>query len=288
MQRGLDHVVLAVHDLEAAVARYGAFGFTTTPRGEHPWGTDNSLIQLDGNFLELLTISRPERIAEPAPDRFSFGAFNRDFLARREGLSMLVFESRDARADRDAFRARGLDTYAPFDFERHAPLPDGSTAKVGFSLAFVTDRRLPEAAFFTCQQHAPQHFWKPEYQRHPNGARQLVEVVMVADDPPALADLYAGLQTPSAVRVRNGTVDVATGRGTVSVVTSTAFCHRFGHEPAAGGGPRFAACAVAVSDLEAAAALLARNEVPHARCDAMVTIAPEHGFGVTMALVQGA
>jgi Glyoxalase-like domain len=287
MQRGIDHLVLCVRDLGAAMERYSAFGFTTTPRAEHPWGTDNSLVQFDGNFLELLTVARPERIVEPAPGDFSFGACNRDFLAKREGLSMLVFEGHDARADRDAFRANGLDTYAPFDFERLARLPDGSQAKVGFSLAFVTDARLPEAAFFTCQQHAPQHFWNPDYQRHANGARQVVELVMVADDPPLLADLYAGLQEPAAVRVRDGCLCVSTGRGDVTVLTPAAFRHRLGHDPVVGIGPRFAACTVAVTELGAATTLLERNEVPHARRDSMVTIEPEHAFGVTLVLVQG-
>lgn len=275
MQRGIDHLVLCVRDLEAAAARYSAFGFTTTPRAEHPWGTDNRLVQLDGNFLELLTVARTERIVEPTPGDFSFGAFNRDFLAKREGLSMLVFESHDARADRDAFRASGLDTYAPFDFERLAQLPDGSKAKVDFSLAFVTDARLVEAAFFTCQQHAPEHFWKPDYQRHANGARQVVEVIMVAEDPPSLADLYAGLQEPAAVRVRDGSLGVSTGRGAVTVVTPAAFRNRFSHGPVAGIGPRFAAYTVAVTELGAATALLERNEVRHARHGGMVTIAPE-------------
>ena len=32
MQRGIDHLALCVRDLEAAAARYSAFGFTTTPR----------------------------------------------------------------------------------------------------------------------------------------------------------------------------------------------------------------------------------------------------------------
>jgi hypothetical protein len=287
MQRGIDHLVLCVRDLGAAMARFSAFGFTTTPRAEHSWGTDNSLVQLDGNFLELLTVARPERIVEPAPGDFSFGAFNRDFLAKREGPSMLVFEGHDARADREAFRANSLDTYAPFDFARLARLPDGSHAKVGFSLAFVTDVRLPEAAFFTCQQHAPQHFWKPDYQRHANGARQIVEVIMVADDPPTLADLYARLQEPEALRSDDSSLCVSTGRGDVTVLTPAVFRDRFGHDPVVGVGPRFAACAVAVTELGAAMALLERNEVPHARRHGMVTIEPEHAFGVTLGLVRG-
>ena len=40
---------------------------------------------------------------------------------------------------------------------------------------------MPGIAFFTCQQrHAPELFWKPDYQRHPNGALRVVEIVMSA------------------------------------------------------------------------------------------------------------
>ena len=47
---------------------------------------------------------------------FSFSAFNRDFLARDEGFSMLVLGTPDAVADIAAWRAAGLKTYPPFDF----------------------------------------------------------------------------------------------------------------------------------------------------------------------------
>ena len=86
------------------------------------------------------------------------------FAAAMLLLTMLVVTRSQA-----AFTASGLDTYAPFHFERQAKLPDGSSARVAFSLAFVTHKKMPEAVFFTCQQHAPQYFWKPEYQKH--GAR---------------------------------------------------------------------------------------------------------------------
>ena len=38
---------------------------------------------------------------------------------------MMVFASDDARADIRSFSAAGLPTFAPFDFERLAQLPDG-------------------------------------------------------------------------------------------------------------------------------------------------------------------
>ena len=114
MTRGIDHLVLVVRDLEKAHAFYAALGFTLTPRAVHPWGTTNHLAQLRGCFLELLAVPEPGKIAPAKPGEFGFGAFNRDFLARREGMSMLVFESHDARRDQAEFASCGLQTYAPF------------------------------------------------------------------------------------------------------------------------------------------------------------------------------
>ena len=52
MTRGIDHLVLAVRDLEKARTFYQRLGFTLTPRAQHPWGTANHLAQLNGCFLE--------------------------------------------------------------------------------------------------------------------------------------------------------------------------------------------------------------------------------------------
>ena len=92
MPRGIDHLVIAVRDLDAARAAYRRLGFTLTPEARHPFGTKNSLVQLDGAFLELVAIADPALIPEPTAQRFSFAAFNRDFLSRRAGLSMLVLK----------------------------------------------------------------------------------------------------------------------------------------------------------------------------------------------------
>jgi catechol 2,3-dioxygenase-like lactoylglutathione lyase family enzyme len=241
-KRGVDHVVLCVRDLDAAVARYNALGFTTTPRAEHPWGTANALVQLDGNFIELLAIAEPEKVQAASFGGFSFGGFCQRFTDRHEGMAMLVFEGADARAEQAEFAAAGLDTYPPFDFSRSAKLPDGGEAIVGFSLAFVTHPAMKEAAFFTCQQHAPEHFWKPDYQKHANGAQQIRRVVMVADAPASYADLFSGLQSPGAVTIADQALTVSTNRGVVEVLTPTAFSAAWpGADcPDASHGPRFA------------------------------------------------
>jgi len=267
MTRGIDHLVLAVRDLDKARAFYETLGFTLTPRAQHPWGTANHLVQMNGCFLEILGIADPAKIPAHKPGEFSFGAHNRDFLAAREGMSMLVFQSHDARRDQAEFAASGLHTYAPFDFGREAKLPDGGTAHVAFSLAFVTDPRMPDSAFFTCQQHAPQYFWKREYQAHANGARTIAEAIMVAPEPPALTSFFAKLQGTVSVRVNDGTLGVATARGRITVLTAEAFDRRFPDDGARAADapptPYFAAFSIACSDIEAAANLLSRNGVDH-------------------------
>src|SRR5665213_4564899 len=94
--RDIDHLVLAVRDINAARATYDRLGFTLTPVARHPFGTENSLVQMQGSYLELLAVADPAAIVEATETRFSFGAFNRDYLKSREGLSMLVLRSADA------------------------------------------------------------------------------------------------------------------------------------------------------------------------------------------------
>jgi hypothetical protein len=209
--RRIDHVVLAGDDLDATARRYEALGFTLTPRARHDdrMGTSNRLAQLPGgNFIELLEVDRPGAL-EPhdlsaSPPRFGFGAHNRDFVARGSGISMLVLAGTDNRADAEAFRRAGIDTYAPFDFERQATLPDGSRVTVGFGLAFATSPLMPRIGFFTCHNRTPEHFWKPAFQEHANGARRIAAVYLVAEAPARHRDFLSALTGGSPEAIEGG------------------------------------------------------------------------------------
>lgn len=56
MSLQLDHIVIAVSDLETAIADYTAAGFTVQPGGEHPGrSTHNALVVFaDGSYFELI------------------------------------------------------------------------------------------------------------------------------------------------------------------------------------------------------------------------------------------
>jgi catechol 2,3-dioxygenase-like lactoylglutathione lyase family enzyme len=206
--RAIDHVVLAVRDLDRAAATYGGLGFTLTPRAMHEdrMGTSNRLAQFQGrNFIELLEVDRPDRLQphdlDGNPPFFSFGDHNRLALKEREGPSMLVFASNDARADLIRFQAAGLHA-AAFDFERQAVLPDGSKVTVSFSLAFAWSPDMSKVGFFSCQNRAQQYFWKPQYQAHANGARSIASVYLASPEPERdarfIGNMFGGEVSPVA------------------------------------------------------------------------------------------
>jgi hypothetical protein len=96
---------------------------------------------------------------------------------------MMVFKSGNARTDMSSFAASGLPTFAPFDFERLAKMPDGTEATVAFSLAFVQSPDMPRVAFFVSENRAQSYFWKPEFQSHVNGANGIVAVYLSSPAP---------------------------------------------------------------------------------------------------------
>ena len=64
----LDHLVLAVADLDAAAAALRErTGLAAVPGGEHPaWGTRNAIVGLGSAYLELVAVADPARARESA------------------------------------------------------------------------------------------------------------------------------------------------------------------------------------------------------------------------------
>lgn len=285
MARGIDHLVIAVHGFERARHVYGRLGFTLTPVARHPFGTQNSLVQLRGSFLELLSVVEPDEFPVPPPGGFSFPRFNHRFLERHEGISMLVLDSQDAEADAREFAAAGIQSYVPFEFGRDARQPDGSEARIGFRLAFASDPFIPEAGFFTCQQLAPQHFWKPDFQRHANTAVDIAELLMVSAAPSdhhAFFEAFAGTRDVHATSMG---LRIETARGTIRIDTPDAVRAVWGDAiPLADfRTPRFAGVVVGVRDLAAAQGCLDRAGIPHDKRGNRLVVAAGEAMGAAIA-----
>jgi len=248
--RGLNHLVLTGHDLDAMGDHYQSLGFTLAPRGRHPFGTDNAVIQLHGCYLELLTVARPQDVPEHGAKSFSFAAFNRDYLARHEGFAMLVFDTQDARADIAAWQKAGLKTFDPFDFQRGATLPNGEDITVGFSLAFTRAPEAPWIGLFACQHYRPDYYEQARYLAHENGAESVHEVWISGDGALDLAGFMAKLTGLEARQEGNDKIVFATRTGNLGLATPQAFAAAFGEAlPHPEDGPHLAGYTIACRDL---------------------------------------
>jgi hypothetical protein len=288
MARGLDHIVHAVRDLDAAAGLYRRLGFQVGSRNTHPraWGTQNHVVQLSGTYIELLGLADTTGIAPHAPRFFSFGAFNRDFLARDEGLAMLVLEGRGA-ADAAEFRDAGIGDFELFEFEREGRRPDGTPIQLAFALAFAADPRSPDSAFFTSQHRYPENFWNPAFQVHPNTATSVAGVVLVADHPGdhhAFLEAFTGQRDVGATRTG---IAVRTPRGKIEVMVPETFRDQFGAEPpATNRGARLAALRFAVRDLKTLERGLRVEGLPSSSRMGHTIVGPGTALGATLVFEQ--
>ncbi|MBT1509056.1 VOC family protein [Bradyrhizobium sp. SRL28] len=285
MPRRLDHLVICVRDLAQAALDWRTLGFNLTPTGVLPFGVSNHLAMFENNFLELLAVTDAAAVTPVAPDRFSFGAHNRDFLATAEGMSMLALHSADAHADAARFRANHIGAYAPLDFGRDKVLPGGGTTRLEFSLAFATDPAMPGIAFFTCQQrHPPERFWNPEYQRHPNGALRVIEVVMSAPEPAAHRGFLERF-TESTAELVPGRLTVGESGDRITVLGPAEIARRL-PDLAGDTSPRFCAARLAVTDLDATKRVLESNGVDFEIAGAVLLVPPAASHGLALEFVE--
>jgi Glyoxalase-like domain len=267
MPRAIDHVVIPTLDLAAQATLYRRLGFQVGARNRHPWGTENHIVQFDGAFLELIGLGEGFEAPASDPRVFSFARFVAEFLARREGLAMLVLRSSDAEADRRAFVAKGLGNFQRFDFARRAQRPDGASVDVAFSLAFASCAALPQTGFFVCQQHFPENFWSREAQVHPNGASAISGVVITHEAPGEIVEFLSGFVDAPPKPIAGG-FSVAS----IECLTPDAFSRRFGAGAPGAEGHGLAATRIAVADIAATATFLAERGVAFTRHDEMLIV----------------
>lgn len=283
MTRRIDHLVIAVHDLDKAAGFYQRLGFLVGARNRHSWGTENRLVQFPGTFLELITVGEGAQIPPHKPGHFSFGAFVRDYLRDREGLAMLVLESQDAKADAANFAQKGIGPFEPFHFERTGRKPDGSETKVAFTLAFAELEGAPRAGFFVSQHHYPENFWNPAFQAHENKATGLATVALAVPEPDEcekfITDFTGAIPTSPALhdlsfRLADAHLDVMTpddaAESYVSVETEL-------------DQPSFVAFCVRVEDIALQAKRLDAAEVPYQHVGSRLVVPASAAFGVAIA-----
>jgi hypothetical protein len=283
MPHGLDHIVHAVRDLDAAAEFYSSAGFTVGARNRHSWGTHNRIVQLKNCYIEILEVAEPRKIVPHGARSFSFGAFNRDFLASREGFSMLILNSSNAVDDARSFEGSGIANSKVFDFAREGTKPDGTPVKLAFSLAFAGDPASPNVRFAVCQHHFPENFWDPVFQTHANGAGDVPGVAMVAENP---ADHHIFLKAFTGVRDLHASsigIKARTERGDIEIMEEVAFRDQFGVSPAVEGeGMTLNGLRFEITDIAQAEALHRQGGISSQRRVGRLVIPPDVAHGATL------
>jgi catechol 2,3-dioxygenase-like lactoylglutathione lyase family enzyme len=182
----LDHVVIAVRDLDAAIARYGdALGFAVTAGGLHVGrGTHNAIVRFGLDYLELISVYAAAEATHPAPATLV------RYLAEREG-GLVGFAL--ATADLDALAARlretGLDAEGPFAMARERP--DGRRLSWRLLVPGGVNWRQPWPFFIQWDHPDAERLAWEAPGGHANGARGVQEVAVVVADLARGVDLYA-------------------------------------------------------------------------------------------------
>lgn len=283
MTRRIDHLVVAVQDLDRAGTFYQRLGFQVGARNRHPWGTENRIIQLPGSFIELITVGEGAAIAPHQASAFSFGAFVQDYLQAREGLAMLVLDSQDATADAALFAEKGIGVFEPFHFERTGRRPDGSETRLAFTLAFTSAENSPKAGFFVCQQHYPENFWNPEFQRHDNQATRISSVTLTTPEPEqlrAFLSAFTGVQPGSP---DGDDLSFPLAGGHIDVLTPDDAAEIYGSIEAELDQPSLVAFAVRVGDIHRQARWLDAAEIPYQHIGSRLIVPASAASGVAIA-----
>jgi hypothetical protein len=269
---GIDHAVFAVRDLDAAREAFGRMGFTLTPRGRHTLGSQNHCVVFGDDYLELLWLP-PDLETRP---------FIADFLEGGEGLAALALKTGNTEAARVELRAAGLEPTTPMDFSRPVHFA-GGVREASFRTLDIGARHVPCGRLFLCEHRTPELVWRPEWQKHENGATALAAVAVIAADVAVTAKAYEKIFRTRAKEIAEGLL-VETGGAPIAVVTERSLAKRFpGVWVSARPAPMMAALFVRVADRDRTERRLRRGGLHPARMpDGSVALGAAEAHGVAL------
>ncbi|MEO9825066.1 MAG: VOC family protein [Paracoccaceae bacterium] len=228
---GIDHPLLATHDIEGLRDRLISLGFNMTAVGKHPWGTSTSLAMFDGCLLEIMGIYDETLIDEMPAGDFHFGRHVFEHLQQREGVALSALYSTDSVRDAATAKSAGFTVAGHLEFGRDVTLPDGSADRTKTTLALMPDPDFPRLSFFLCQQHRPELIYVPEWLEHPNTVNGINGITIMANaaQQKALKAKLTGIYGHASSL--SGGFSVQSANGQISVQTLDAIQAEFGKLP---------------------------------------------------------
>jgi catechol 2,3-dioxygenase-like lactoylglutathione lyase family enzyme len=190
MAFALDHVVIAVNDLDGAVADYQSLGFTVYPGGVHHGGVSHNALVVfaDGAYFEIIAY----REAAPANRWWQV------LTTAGEGIVDFAVLPENTERDLQAARARGLDV--------EGPTPGGRLRPDGVRLDWQIVRPATTDLPFWCGDVTPRELRVPEgaIRHHANGVTGISALRILVADLAASIGRFKALVGPDAVSVDNG------------------------------------------------------------------------------------
>jgi catechol 2,3-dioxygenase-like lactoylglutathione lyase family enzyme len=285
----IDHVMICVPDLTAAITTYTRLGFHVYPGGRHTGrATHNAIAFHDEDYLELLSL-RAEAREALAPG--SADAQVAEFLARGGGFRFVVVQSDDLPADVAAMRRRGVEVSEPLEGGRLAP--DGQALR--WRAASLGPSHPLPLLFLQHLTPLPQRrATAARLGPHPNGVTRVERAYVAVRDVTAEAETYACVLGVPVPKIQRGSVikaDMA-----VFDLGPTGFTLAQPAEPGpaaeamARRGPGPFQVLYRTRSLDAAARWLADTEVPTIRGtrntgEQAMLVPPEHACGVYIGFV---
>jgi hypothetical protein len=177
----LDHVANFVPDKDAARSALTRAGFTTTPFSvqtnrdtdgtERATGTGNTTAMLPRGYLEFLF-----KTANTALGREIDQA-----NARYIGIHLIAFGVANAKAQRERLASNGFRVQPLVALRRPVGTENG-TAEAGFTVTRVEPGEMAEGRIQMLTHHTEDAVWQKRWLAHPNGARELIDVVIAVPD----------------------------------------------------------------------------------------------------------
>jgi Glyoxalase-like domain len=262
--KGLDHVVVVVDGIDTAEAAYKRLGFQVQPRGFHrKLGTANHLMIFDTDYFEILGLVEDTE----------FNAERREWLKQGGGLANVALATDGADLAFDAFKQAGLQPDAPLFFDRAVEVA-GKIEHAQFRTVRIPKTHMPVVGFFVCEHLTPQFVYRGEWAKHPNGARGILGVTVIAERPKQwIPELEKYFGPGSVTREGEGLV-VDTGTQPVRYLDRKGYTARYPGVTPVRPGDHPALLSLRVDSLSACEALLRQNGVAFVRPDAGRLIVP--------------
>lgn len=273
----LDHVVINVSDrLDQASAQFKRLGFQLTERGHHTLGSSNHLAVFGDNYLELLGFEAGR------------GELRKDLWQSPPGLSGLVWKTEDVAAVWRYLESKDIDGEPPASFSRPVLLPDGEEDQARFQTVRLRPTLVPNGRSFFCQHETPHAVWQDAWRQHPNGVTDIVEFVVVAQDPASAALPYSRLFGPERVTACDeGAFVLKAGIATVRFACTDYVIQRFAGLPLDyDGSARMAGLSLRSKSLSDVKAYLTAGDVPFQEDEHAIVVDAEHAFGVALRFQQ--